>query len=867
MTALSSVPVRAQQSDLQKTGQNPEEVLFTFNYQAIGQVYVTTLYDPQLDQIYLPVNELFSLLEINHEINSRQQYIIDGHYLHPDNSFRLNFKNFTASLNEKSEAYNKSLFRIREVDYFIAPHVLKDLFCMYFEVNMNRLSLSLEADDMMPVVERKRREEERESMQGISFLREEYPLLYNRSRSVFMPGLLDYSVSTINTLNREDYYNYSITGGIEFLGGDLQGTHLGGFSSSGNRYFQTRDLRWRYVIRENPYISQLAGGQVRTSGLQSWDIRGVSLSNDPVEPRQLQTNHIVEGTTEPDSEVELYVGNTLVDYTRADALGTYRFEVPLRYGTTRLRKQIYTPDGNVIVDRERIRTPFQFLPPGVITYNIEGGIVEPDFYNYLSGSPMVQGNVSMGLNSWLTAKAGTEYIEDTYDYPFLYGSLSGRLSDQYLLNVDLAPDALYRFQSSVIYPSSRSLSARYTHYTGPSIYNRLRADHQIEGNFYNPFQLAGLNAGFRIGGEHLIFQRNSYTRYTGDLYFRMGRLNLRLNYRDNIFFFNDDTRYGTGQLSGSATYVLPRNKHLPSILQGAYLRMSAHYERSQNQFRRIDFQVSKNIINNGRLYVGASQDFQTGLTRIQAGLSINFGNRVRSSTAYRGGGNNHSIRQNLRGSIGFDNNTDKITFSERQQAGDAAASVVLYTDNNNSDSFDAGDDILPYGAVSLDRTSNKRVGEDGVVRLTQLQSYYRYNLEVDRDLIPNPLLVPSVKEFSFIADPNQYKRIEIPFYRSGVIEGSVSLQQGESLQKRGGIRLLLRGIDNEYSKIIRTFHGGEFYAMDIPPGRYSLQVDPVQQDLLNLVQRGRVVKFELEPLAEGDFIEGIEIVLAPSTEE
>jgi hypothetical protein len=33
------------------------------------------------------------------------------------------------------------------------------------------------------------------------------------------------------------------------------------------------------------------------------------------------------------------------------------------------------------------------------------------------------------------------------------------------------------------------------------------------------------------------------------------------------------------------------------------------------------------------------------------------------------------------------------------------------------------------------------------------------------------MLAPALDKFSFVADPNQYKRIEIPFYRTGVAEG------------------------------------------------------------------------------------------------
>ncbi|MDD2380221.1 MAG: hypothetical protein PHV35_00830 [Mariniphaga sp.] len=165
--------------------------------------------------------------------------------------------------------------------------------------------------------------------------------------------------------------------------------------------------------------------------------------------------------------------------------------------------------------------------------------------------------------------------------------------------------------------------------------------------------------------------------------------------------------------------------------------------------------------------------------------------------------------------------------------------------------------------MKIDRTAIMEVGRDSVLRLHQLQSYYRYNMSVNRNAIADPTLVPLKDDFSFVADPNQYKRIEIPFYRGGIIEGAVTVERDGKQYGQGGLRLLLRAVDEKYQKTIRTFSDGSFYAMDIPPGKYSLEIDPAQLEFLSVTSRPYQLQFEVKARPDGDYVEGLQILLQP----
>lgn len=244
----------------------------------------------------------------------------------------------------------------------------------------------------------------------------------------------------------------------------------------------------------------------------------------------------------------------------------------------------------------------------------------------------------------------------------------------------------------------------------------------------------------------------------------------------------------------------------------------------------------------------------------QVSLSIDL-NQLRSTTTINTIGNKVSGRQNISGSIGIDTENSYVNLSNRQQVGKGAVSVVQFVDVNNSGNYDSGDQLLPYRGLNImGGTSTASIGRDSILRLSQLQNYYRYNAMVNRNAIADPTLVPLKTEFSFIAEPNQYKRIEIPFYQGGIVEGSVIVHRNGQEFGQGGLKLIIKGTSGSFEKTIRSFNDGGFYTMDIPPGSYTIEVDPQQLEFLNVIN-SMPLPFEIKSLSEGDFIEGLQILL------
>lgn len=845
-----------------------EDFRLIFSHPAVGRVYVGSLYDYDRNRFYLPVVELFDRLDIRYQRGAGRN-ILEGIFLTGGETYTMDFDRRVIRLGRKTHSIGPDDMFVGATDYYLSPSVYKLVFDMTFDVSLQTLAVRLETPHTMPVAERKQREAMRAGLErgGMNGSRQAPAMRHPKRWDLMQTGFLDYQVSTVGALDDPSRnLAYTFTGAAHVLGGGLEGTMSGNYDASLGLSQKTDQVRWRYALNANPWLTDMTIGQIGTKGLSNERILGMSVTNEPIEPRQIHGTYPIEGRTDPESEVELYLNNTLIDFTRADGNGNYRFEVPLRYGTSRLQTRIITPNGELKVRDRELQVPFVFLPKGTLSYNMEAGRTESRVGLDEDEAIAMHGNLGIGLTQWLTARVGVDHQTRPGETPKPYAVASARLLGSYLVNAEAVPDAFYKAQTAIVLPTSHSVAVAYTYFDGESRYNRQGALHQITGSTYLPIRW--INSGIRGSADGLLFDNRSTWRLSSDAFTRVGRVNLRVNYSNQLNWLPEGRQWAGGLVRSSATISAPRSRGTPRVLQGAFLRTSATYDTRRDEFRQVDGQLSRGVGRTGRFTLGVSHLMPQGVTIAQVGLNLDLGGRARSSTDYRGQKDLHQYRQTVRGSIGLDSRNAHLMFTDRAQVGGGASTVTLFIDNSGSGTYepDKGDELLPYNAIRLNRSAQARVDRDGRVRLTQLQSYHTYELEINRRALPNPLLVPGVDPFSFVADAHQFKPIEIPFYRAGVIDGTVAMRRNGMMDGIGGLRLLLTGLDRDHSEVIRSFQGGGFYAMDVPPGRYTLQVDTLQLAFLDATQLGGPTTITVESRANGHYLEGIQVVLVPNEE-
>lgn len=855
--------MRPAQLVAQQLSDDAIEVYLNMRHRGVINTMVTAYY--YNNEFYLPVGELFSLLQIDYNTKG---LLISGKYATEQTPYTLNFENRQVQFGKTQYQLNLDDYLISDLDNYLQPRRFYEIFGLNFTIDFNNLSLSLETNTELPVIANALRRQRRSLADRNRLTQDErYPLLYGRQRPFFDGGFLDYNFSGSYSQN-SSALNFNTNIGLQIYGGDFQGLVFGNHANN-NTNIATSNMRWRYRYVDNPALSTLIIGQTTSDGITKNGYTGIRISNEPIEPRRFFDEFEIEGNTIPEAEVELYLNNLLIDFKQSDELGNYRFLAPVTYGSSQLSLNIYGPTGQVIEQSQRIQVPFNFQPKGVFNYQINAGRMDNPVFGSTKQGLTAQGHSAYGVTNWLTYKAGVEYYEGYHtSLPTFTSTISSRIFSQYLLTLEAATEAYYRGAVNVIYPNSASLNFDYTYFnSGAGIYNSSNDNSRIMANAFYPFSIAGIPFNVRIGTFTRMRNSQNNTTLRLNLGTRLGKVNLRFGYTDrliNTWNFLDPS--SVALLESSATYNFSRSHSIPVYLRGVYLRANMRFYPVTQQMETVEITSSQNILKMGRLQLTYNRNFIGNFNVFRASLVLDF-NKFRTSTNLTSNRNSFHAVQNIRGSIGYDTNYNNTIFTSRDQVGRSGAAIKLFVDNDASNSFGMGDETISDNVIRVNRSGASSILKNGVLYYLQMQPYFFYNMELNKGGLRNPMLVPEVDKFGIITDPNRFKKIEIPFYMSGVVGGAVSRVHNNGMQSGvAGLKLNLQKIDDDFYQEIRTFSDGSFYAYEVPPGNYVVSIDSSQLQILDVYADADSLWFQVLPIPEGDFVEGLTFLLYPNKE-
>jgi hypothetical protein len=279
---------------------------------------------------------------------------------------------------------------------YLRTSVLKEAFGFSFDFNFRALSADFQCDFTLPVLKLKQQEKLRQRIGGKGQEMASDTIL-PRSYHWFRGGMMDWSVTGVQSDNYTDETRLEWAGGTELLGGEANV-----FLDWSNKYGMTRRQQqyyWKWVDNHQTWLRQAQVGRIESRSITSLlaPIDGVSLSNASTTVRKALGEYVIADRTEPNWVVELYINGTLIAFTTADASGFYRFTVPIVYGTTEITLRFYGPKGEMRSAQKRFQTPYNMLPVGEFEYNITGGVVMDTLHSVFS-----RAEVSYGISRWLS---------------------------------------------------------------------------------------------------------------------------------------------------------------------------------------------------------------------------------------------------------------------------------------------------------------------------------------------------------------------------------------------------------------------------------------------------------------------------------
>jgi SPOR domain len=840
----------------QEVSRNPEtqDIYLSFSFSGLVNTVVTAVY--YQDSVYIPVSAVFKQLRIDNTVGISTS-TLKGFYIQPSNLYDINFGTGVARINGEEIRFDTSKVIVGQIDFYVLPSFFERVFGLNLNVDFNSLSLVLNTDQPLPVVEDYQRQMRRNYLlvspeQGII----QAPLAYPRHRSLLNGGILDYSLSAYNG-GGQSAYNYEFTGGAEILGGETEGS-LQGTVSNGTSALNASSLAWKYTFDSTGFISYAGLGNLYSDGLTQYGYRGAQVSNQPLTVRTLFGSYLIRAKTDSNWDVELYLNGQLVGYRRADSQGRAEFSVPLVYGTSFIQLKYYGPNGEFREEDRRLQIPFTFVPAGVVNYTVSAGKLNNTDYNLLSG------NVIFGLTDWLSDKIGMDYVDSPlFSKPLFYNSLSLRFGPEYSLSIDAAPDAFYRSTFSALYASQAAFDVSYDRYRDNLLYNPSFKLQDAQADAYVPFTIGESGFNFRLAGSAVEYTggQKSYS-YSGYVSTNVSQLNASIGYLRSIIDYGGSGFIQNYSFTGTLLYSLFFQQGAFDFLNGTLINATARYGVLKNSPDDISLQLSKNLQEYVRVAVSAEHDYINKSTNfsLQIIADLPF---TRSTTSAQFQSGAAWYTENLSGSVGFDSKYKRFLFNNLEWVGHSAASMRMFVDTNGDGRYENGEPVIGDGEITLRQAVASETSDDGIIREWNLLPYTQYSADVDLSTIRNPLWIPKQKSFSFITDPNSYKPIDVPFFVGGIVEGKVLRSEAGRLSAVAGLTLEIKSIAGGMVRTISVFNDGSFYYMGLPPGEYEARVDSAQLAVLGVYADPEVLNFTVKPTEDGDVIDGLTIMLRP----
>jgi hypothetical protein len=798
---------------------------------------------------FLPATELMNSVLIFNQLDLNNQRLT-GYFNTQAQSFTVDFRNQTYRYGNNSGTFSVDEFILDQFDVYLTPALYQRIFGLEFVVDMTNLAMRLYSEERLPIRLRQERLLARQRAMSSMGTAELYSPRIPRQYRLFRGTFLDYSLN-INSLQLETFSNSgTFTAGAELLYGDVQGTlgvtqsNLGGTSLTWN------NARWRFY---NPggFVRQIHAGAIPTRGITvNQQLIGVSATNEPLYPSRIFDEYTFTDDATPESEVEIYINDRLYDFLRVDEQGVFNVRLPITYGVNDVRIVKYAPDGQVTEVQQRLNVPFYFVPPKEFFYT---AYLARTRVTSLDSDPLTVGLIDLayGLNRSNTVRAKAELVSGSDNAQnSLITEYSNRLFNRVITNLQYSPE---RFTAANI--SYQTFGNTFVNVSGTQfaqafqqVNNGIR--YRYAGNAFFGLPVPVVPLYIRGGFDVSDFGNLNSQALDLGLTARVGRVAINSGFRN--FRRQTATLDVTQRIfTMGSSYSISRSQDIFALFRGLFIRGQIEFRESLQNATKLDLALSKSVFRNGQLQLTYTNFLQSNQQTLFLSFSFDIP-YARFNSSYRRSGTTFAVNQNVRGSVAHYAEENIWLFDSRQQVGRSAVLFNAFIDTDGDGVYSEGDQLLNYNVMRIQGAGARSYNIKNRMIVTQLRQYENYNVEVNLGLVQDPTLVPINGKFSITTDPNQFKRINVPFSRSGIVEGFVYRNEDRNRNALPGLTVRIRSESTGEVFPVRTFFDGSFYKMELVPGTYTMYPDSTQLAILGVRSEPESVTFEIEPSEFGD---------------
>ena len=832
---------------LSTSAQYKEEVNPNDYYSDYDQVLITIYLDggysfdsyvviQQPDILYLDVEAVFKSLQIKciPKLNN-----LVGFIENEKNLYTINFEKKQITIGGKSINISRGIIEELGVKY-IRASLLFEAFGLKFTFNPRSLTAKLTSNFDPPFIQQQKRMKTRKK---ISKLRGEEIIvdtIITRDYHLLKLGTLNWGLNSSQSKNNTSNTDIKIELGTELLFGEAN--FLIDYNTKDKINITDIQTRWRFINNDNKFIKQAIIGRVPGQRdlitNRNTTAIGATINNTPNTVRKATGSYTITNTTEPNWNVELYLNDVLIDYTQADAAGLYLFKVPIVFGITTLTLRFYGPLGEVRTEQRTVNNPYTVVPVKKLEYSLTAGVIQDSI-----NSPFGNMRLNYGVTSNLTVAGGVAYSPNNTAHPIsATASASFQPFSAMFLNLDYTHEQRIKGILDYYITKNAFLNIGYTQFIEGKLPGASRLLKKIEVNFSKPYKnkfFSGLSQISFIQSRFKTFNYNAF--------------NLMLNssvskVKVNSSFFINWASATTPQINSNLalSYTLGNGLALQSL---------ASYDLTTNNFRSIGLRLQKKI-SKINVICSLRRDVSSKINTfsLSANYALPFSN-VAFSSFYNG--NNFNFSENAAGSMAFGaEQTPHV--GNNSAIGKGGFLLYPFLDLNGNGKLDKGEKKVFLPSVKVPGAKAIISKKDSIVRVFDLNAFRNYNVEfLDTDL-NNIAWRFKHKTYKIFVDPNQYKRVFIPVFTVGEINGMVYLGS------RGQGRITIQILDEKENIVVETLSefDGYFNYLGLKPGKYTVRVDPEQIKNLNFKALPKVHQVTIKVSEYGDIIDDLDFTLS-----
>ncbi len=816
-----------------------EEILLSMEYAGILKTLVSSVYFN--DKVFISLNHFLKNLQIPFSFNDNIIEISteEGVVLIDFNLKKIKSFNFDDKINDDDLIDYSN-------EHFLSIKLIEELLSIRIELDFSNLTIQILSDKPLPIYSRYLLEQRYKSLRK-SDIEKNYPLLFKRERSFINGLILDYSLNQTLLMKQRSNYSYSAALGGELLYGDFyyqrQEYHLSNLKSSIENY------NWKFTFNPNNYLTQISLGDEYFEGINSYTYRGLSFTNEVVEPRKKIGNYLYQGKTDPSSLVELYINNELVNIARADEQGYFSFEIPLQYGMSNLEFRINTTKGETKIQRRIFHIPYDLLPSGVLNYRASAGLMK------FTNNDFGYAEIGYGVNDHLTLSVGGEYIkEKSNKYLNFFYKSSLRLFSNLFLSGFYSPKLFTRIQGSFIQPDYTSYIFEFTNFKKNKFYNPTNIRNSLRGNFYLPIHIDKGDFGFYLNHEYLnsdVMDKHliSFNTYYFYHWFGFNFGVLGENLKTGNLFKRREINLGTTLNFNNLFRNVP-------VLNRSYLSLRTNYNLLNDYVQNVSIFTTSNLTKNIRLQMSYERLFKIRTTNFSLNLFLEL-----PQTRYVLSSNASDVfNHQISGSVGYVPQANLLYLYREAQIGRSSLYIEGFEDRNGNTIKDTDEQEISGLDFLINSASFSQKTKDGKLFFS-LNPYHEYTISLNEANQHSFNYSFEFQEFNVMTDGNRTKVIRLPFYETGEVGGLVVRKFEKEEIPLTNVRLIIINLANKKEIIINTFSDGSFYYYGLRKGKYLIRIDQNYLEQFALKSTPELIEFEINPAKNQLIIEDLKFVL------